>query len=104
MIRKVKKIISSLLLVVFLLPPVVKLGHRHPHFVSKDGSAEHSLVLQDNCPICNFEFSVFIPGAEDIDLQSDFPGDRYLNNYKAQNYSNLAQYSFSLRGPPDQQI
>jgi hypothetical protein len=104
MIGKVKQIISSLLLVVFLLPLVVKLGHRHPYFVNKDRSAEHSLVLQDNCPICNFEFSIFIPGAGNIDLQNDFPGDRYLNNYKAQNYSNRTQYSFSLRGPPDQQI
>jgi hypothetical protein len=101
---KIKRIISSLLLLVFLLPLIVKFEHHHTSSAYNNESGKHSLVLRYNCPICNFEFSFFLSDAGIIALQNDAPKDSYLNSYRTQNYSNLTKYSFSLRGPPDQQI
>jgi Ca2+/H+ antiporter len=104
MTRKIKIITSILLLLVFILPTVVKLEHHHKHFVSDFKNEKRIPVFHDNCPICNFEFSVFLSRSENVDLQKENPSDNYFNNYDTQFYSNLSQFSFSLRSPPDLQI
>lgn len=104
MMRKFKKITSLILLLVLLLPSIVKLEHHHKHYAYNLTNEKDHPVLQDNCPICNFEFSVFISGIENIDLQNESPLDYYCNNYNSHYNSNLSQYSFLLRAPPDQQI
>src|ERR1035437_6984578 len=44
MVKKLKNIISLLLLLVFLLPTIVKLGHQHhEHFVCNAGSGNISM-------------------------------------------------------------
>ena len=100
MIRRFKNIASFLLLLVFLLPSIVKLQHHHPSREGNVKNEKHSTVFRNNCPICNFEFSVFLSRSENIDLQKENPLDNYSNNYNSRYYSNLSLFSFSLRGPP----
>jgi hypothetical protein len=104
MTGKLKKITSSLLLLVFLLPSIVKLEHRHDNFVCKTINEKHYHSLHERCVICNFEFSVFLSRSGNIDLQKENPLDNYSNNYNSLYYSNLSQFPFSLRGPPVIQI
>ena len=104
MIRKFISITSILLLLVFLLPTIVKLEHHHKHFVCKAKDEKHNQVFQDKCAICNFEFSIFLSSVENIDLQKENPLDSYCNNYNSRYNSNLFQFSFLLRAPPDRQI
>lgn len=103
-IKKLKKFTSLLLLLVFLLPTIVKLEHHPKHSVSNLKNEKHFPVLQENCPLCNFEFSIFISCIENIHLQNDDPSDCYFNNYSSLHYFNLSQFSFLLRAPPDRQI
>jgi hypothetical protein len=104
MVAKFKNIISLLLLLVFFLPTIVKLKHHHQHITSHFQSEKQFNVLQDKCVICNFEFSVFLPAIENIELQNDIPVDSYMNHYKSLSFCNLSQYSFALRAPPYRQI
>jgi hypothetical protein len=104
MIRKFKNIVSILLLLVFLFPSLVKLEHHHNHSTDIPKEEKPHLVFHDNCGICNFEFSIFISGIENIDLQNEDPQDTYCNNYISQYNSNLSLYSFLLRAPPMKQI
>lgn len=104
MIRKINNITSILLLLVFIVPTAVKLEHQHKHLISDFENEKQIPFFRDHCPICNFEFSVFLSISENVDLQKENPIDNYFNNYHAQYYSNLSQFSFSLRSPPDLQI
>ena len=104
MIRRFKNIISLLLLLVFVLPSIVKVEHHHEHFECKAKNEKHYHFLHEKCLICNFEFSVFLSKSENIDFQKENPLDNYFNNYNSLYYSNLSQFSFSLRGPPVIQI
>ena len=100
MIMRFKKVASLLLLLIFLLPSIVKLEHHHEHFECKVKNEKHYHSLHERCVICNFEFSVFLSEHENIDLLSANHSDNYYNSYISQYFSNLSQFSFSLRGPP----
>jgi hypothetical protein len=100
MIRGFKNITSLLLLLVFLLPSIVKVEHHHEHFECKAKNENHYHALHERCVICNFDFSVFLSGSENIDFQKENPLDNYFNNYNSRYYSNLSLFSFLLRGPP----
>jgi len=105
MVRKLKYIISLLLLLVFLLPTIVKLGHQHhEHFICNAGSGKHFHEFHEKCSICNFEFASFLSDVQNIDLQKEIPVDRYCNNYSSHYSFSLSQYSFLLRAPPEKQI
>jgi hypothetical protein len=104
MVKKIKNIISLLLLVVFLLPTLVKLEHQHKLFSIDLRNEKHNTILQDNCPICNFEFSLFISNTGNFHLQNQFFLDNYFNNYNSRYNSNFSQFSFLLRAPPIIQI
>ena len=104
MSRKFKNIASIILLLIFLLPSVIKLGHHHEHFVYDSKSEKNSPVLYGVCGICNFEFFVFLSDLGDIDLQNEMPLADYCNNYNCLYYSNPSQYSYLLRAPPGLQI
>jgi hypothetical protein len=104
MIRRFKNITSLLLLLVFLLPSIVKVEHRHENFECKAKNDKHYHTLHERCVICNFEFSVFLSKSENIDLQKENPLDNYSNNYNSRYNSNFSLFSFSLRGPPVIQI
>jgi hypothetical protein len=101
---KFKKIASLIFLLVFLLPSIVKLEHHHKHSISLSKEEKPNFVFHDNCGICNFEFSIFISGINNIDLQNENPPDNYCNNYISQYNSDFPLYSFLLRAPPGKQI
>lgn len=102
--RKYKNIASLLLLLVFLLPSIVKIGHHHEHFECNAKNEKHYHVFHEKCAICNFEFSVFLSSVKNIQLQKENPFDAYCNNYDSRFNSNLSRFSFLLRAPPDKQI
>ncbi len=104
MIRRYKNIISLLLLLVFLLPTIVKFEHYHNLGVPIPTYEKENHVFHNNCPICNFEFSVFLTSIEKIDFQKEEPSDTYFNTYNSRYNFNLSQYSFSLRAPPEKHI
>jgi hypothetical protein len=101
MLRKIKNITSILLLLVFLLPSIVKLEHRQQHFSNIVNQVENSYAFNQKCGICDFEFFVFLSDNGNIDLQNGelLPGAP-KNNFYFLYYSNLTQYSYSLRAPP----
>jgi len=101
---KFKNIVSLFFLIAFLLPSVVKLEHHHQHFECKAKVEKHFHELHEKCSICNFEFTVFLSGIENVDLQKENPIDRYANKYISLYNHNLSQYSILLRAPPCMQI
>jgi hypothetical protein len=100
MTRKFKYITSVLLIFVFLLDTVAKIEHHHKHYAIDFKNERHNTVIQNNCPICNFEFPVFLSGIENSHLQNANHLDAYLNTYNSRYNSNLSQFSFLLRAPP----
>ena len=100
MIMRFKKAASLLLLLIFLLPSIVKLEHHHEHFECKVKNEKHYHSLHERCVICSFEFSVFLSESVNINLLNTNHTDSYYNSYVSQHFSNLSQFSFSLRGPP----
>lgn len=98
--EKFKTIASIILLVVFLAPTIVKLEHDHKHITDNLKNEKQSTVFKRNCPICNFEFSVFISDVKIIDIQDVKLLSYYFNNYHSPSFSNCAQFQYSFRAPP----
>ena len=76
----------------------------HEHFVCHAKNEKHYHVAVDKCEICNFEFSISMPGIESSDLQTETPLDSYTNRYNFLSSLDFSQYSFLLRAPPIRQI
>jgi hypothetical protein len=104
MTRKFKYITSVFLIIVFLLDTAVKIEHHHQHYAIDIKNEKHNTILQNNCPICNFEIPVFLSSIEYFHLPNANLIDAYLNTYNSRYKSNLSQFSFLLRGPPVIQI
>jgi hypothetical protein len=102
--RKFKNIASLFLLLVFLLPAIVKFEHHHQNYAIVLKNGRHTPVLQNNCPICNFELSIFISNIENIHIQNEYFSDAYFNNYNSRYSFNLSKFSFLLRAPPAIQV
>jgi hypothetical protein len=100
MITKLKHIASLLLVVVFLSPSIVKLGHHHDHFRCKTPEVKHFHEKHEKCEVCKFEFSVFSKDKVDVPLQKEKPSDNFRNNYQSLNFPNHSQFSSLLRAPP----
>ncbi|PKP35877.1 MAG: hypothetical protein CVU00_00085 [Bacteroidetes bacterium HGW-Bacteroidetes-17] len=98
--RKFNYITSLLLLLAFLSPSLIKLGHHHQYASSETLNDRQSHFSVEKCPICNFELSNFLSGIEHIDLQNGQPNDAYFNIYNSRYNLNHSQFSFLLRAPP----
>ncbi len=83
-----------------MLPSLVKLEHHHEDFKCKAINEKHIHVHHEKCNVCNFEFSVFLSDIISLDFQKENPLEDLRNNYDSVYFSNLSQYSFSLRAPP----
>ena len=101
--KKLRYITTLMLFFVFILPTAVKLEHSHVNNLPDSANDDNNIypVLQNNCLICNFEFSIFKSPVQDIELKRDDVFDRYINHYNSRYHSDLPEYSFSLRGPPE---
>jgi hypothetical protein len=104
MMGKVRKITSGLLLLVFLLPSIVKAEHRHKRALFNVTDEKTHQRFTESCPICNFEYSVFISSYKNIHLPFENPVDSYSFNYISRYNNNIPKFSFSLRAPPDSQV
>ena len=102
--KKIKNIASLLLLLVFLLPTIVKFEHHHKLLSIDLKNEKNNTAVQNNCPICNFEFSIFISNVNNFRGQNQYFIDTYFTNYNSRYNSNLSQFSFLLRAPPVIQI
>ncbi len=100
MTRKFKYFTSVFLIIVFLLDTVAKIEHHHKHYAIDFKNERHNTVLQDNCPICNFEFPVFLSSTVNSNLPNTDHSDAYLITYNSRYNSKLSQFSFLLRAPP----
>jgi hypothetical protein len=100
---KVKRTISILLLVTFMLPVIAKVAHTHNHHSLDAANAAASHLFQEKCSICNFEFPAFLAVSVIMDLPAEKPSDNYSNNFTSLFRSGLSGFSFLLRAPPLQE-
>jgi len=100
MITKLRYLASFFLVMVFLAPTMVKLGHYHDHFRCKTPEVRHFHEQHEKCDVCKFEFSIFSVEKDEVPLLKNKPSDSFRNNYHSLNFSSQARYSFLLRAPP----
>ena len=100
MIRKLKHIISFVVLLAFFWPTVVKLQHHHLHHDCEGCCSSNSQSFHEKCEVCNFEFSFFSADAICLDLEKDKPTDSYSEGYQYNIPATFVSYSFLLRAPP----
>ena len=100
MFRRLRKIVSVILLLALMLPAIVKFEHHHEHFLCKAKNEKHLHEEHEKCAVCSFEFSVFASDASSISFEKEKYPDKYCNNYSSINYSTQSKYSFLLRAPP----
>ena len=101
MIQKLKNTVSILVVVMLFLPSIIKIEHHHDHFDYPVKSGKFFHHAHEKCPACSFEYSFFL--FEDINIASvkaELLKDTYTNYYTPFHYSDLSNYSFSLRAPP----
>jgi hypothetical protein len=98
--RKLKKIASLFLLLVFLFPTVVIIEHHHEQNICQAKNEKHYHVFHEKCNICSFEFSVFSSTDKNIEQRKEIASDHYFNHYQSQFYFNQSAFSFLLRAPP----
>lgn len=100
MVNKKKCIVAFMLLLVFLLPSIIKIAHHHEE--STCSSSNEALITEyhEECPVCNFEFSVFTSDFTFLLLSSEQPEVGYSNLYKSVFCYSLSEFSFLLRAPP----
>jgi hypothetical protein len=88
------------MVLILLMPSIVKLEHHHAHYVYTSKNEKHFLTFHEKCPVCSFEFSVFIPDkAEAAGSKTELTFQYNISNYTF-HYSDLSKFSFLLRAPP----
>jgi hypothetical protein len=100
MIEKLRKISFFMLVLVFLAPSIVKLGHHHKEFYCNAKNEKHFHNYHQKCDICQFEFSVLKTENSHLISKNELPPDSYTNQYSSILNTFFAEYSFSLRAPP----
>ena len=83
------------------MPSIIKIEHHHHHFDEPIVSGKYFHQVHEKCAVCSFEYSVFL--SEDINIissKTELLIDSYNNCYIPFYYSDLSNYSFSLRAPP----
>jgi hypothetical protein len=101
MIQKLKNTVSILVVVMLFLPSIIKIEHHHDHFDYPVKSGKFFHHAHEKCPVCSFEYPVFL--SENIHpaiAKAELLTDTYNNCYTHCHFSDLSNYSFSLRAPP----
>lgn len=86
---------------VLLMPAIIKLEHHHDRFVCNAKTEKHFHIFHEKCPVCSFEFSVFLQDKIDAAIANTELTFHYNNSNYTFNYSDLSKFSFLLRGPPE---
>jgi hypothetical protein len=95
-----KRIISVLLLFVFLAPYVGKTIHHHNTRHDLISHHHENRVISENCLICNFEFCAFSIAKQPVFNQPERLISKYLFLLFLEKISITSSYSFLLRAPP----
>jgi len=101
MIRQLKQKSVFILIALLLLPYTYQLEHNHHHHhdVHQDEVPAHQ-SFEENCFICDFHYSAFIPSGQRIETSS-VTFYIYLNNlYDPLHYTENNGFIFLLRAPP----
>jgi hypothetical protein len=100
MLQRLKNAGFLILVMVFLAPSIIKLGHTHKAFFCNAKNEKHFHTHHENCEICQFDFSFF--SAEEILVVSKkkLPSKNDDNHYLSSFSSCNQKYSFQLRAPP----
>jgi hypothetical protein len=101
---KLKHIAPLFFLWVFLYPTVVKFEHHHEHKHHDRIKGVALKSYEGKCEICKFEFSVFTPDSNQVELPRLKPTDRYVEFYTSPDKIASADFTFLLRAPPFRQI
>jgi hypothetical protein len=104
MTKKLKHIISILLVLVFLTPMAVKVldseYHHHDHFICTAKNEHHFHDYHFKCPIPGFEFSLYSLNKIILVTQKTFYFEKVFTNYISIHCCSKSKYSFALRAPP----
>ena len=100
MIPKFKNIIVLLMVLILFMPSIVKLGHHHEHFFCNAKNEKHFHTLHEQCAVCSFEYSVFLPEKINVTTAKIQLADNYTSCLYRYHFSDRSKYSFLLRGPP----
>ncbi len=99
-ILKYKRLISLLLVTIFISPTIVKFEHHHDHFSCNAKNEKHFHAHHEKCFICKFDFSLIsLPEKITEPAKPDKNTTVYLCLYfflKEQNFI----LDYSLRAPP----
>lgn len=104
MTKSIKNTASILLLVILLGPLVIKLAHsafhEHDHFVCKAKHEHHFHEDHEKCPVCSYEFSIYLSQKIVHYHNPDETTDCYRNLYRSTFFIRFPKYAFLLRAPP----
>jgi len=104
MTKKLKKIISISLVIIFLLPMTIQLldglFHHHDHFYCDAKNENHFHKHHKKCPIPNFELLLFSVEKHLATTQQHYYTVKQNSNYSFTYSCYNSKYSFLLRAPP----
>ena len=100
MSRKLKNIISFLLVLILLAPSIIKIVHHHEHEECCQSNEKGIHTFHEKCCVCSFEYSFFIAKNTELTTEKSDYSNSYICGFYNFQYSNLFQYSFLLRAPP----
>lgn len=105
---RVKHILSVIMAVIFMTPITIKLldgcFHHHDHFVCTAKNEHHFHEQHEKCPVCSYEFSLFLSKNIDSPVVKIQKFENYYNYYKASHFLYFFNYSFLLRAPPTHEL
>ena len=104
MTKKLENIISFSLVIIFMLPPTIKLldeiFHHHHHFICTAKHEHHFHEHHDKCAIVDFELSFFSMQKLISEKKETISTDKLFVNLKQSFYFVKSDYSFLLRASP----
>ncbi len=102
--KRFRKILAGLVLIALLLPTAIQIGHNHIHFFCTAKNETHYHIHQDECPICDFEYSIFIKYDTGINFTGLCLCNTNISLYKSEIRQNDSAFSFLLRAPPSKAL
>jgi hypothetical protein len=100
MIRKFINGISVVAVLILFMPTIARINHHHDPVACWAKSEKHLQDLHERCPVCSFEFSLFLAERPVIaSSKTEFP-----DNFKIQisdcHFPDSSKFSSFLRAPP----
>lgn len=102
--RSAKHIIAKLLLVIFLVPIVAKIGdslfHEHQYVICFAKTEKHLHKYKKDCVISTFTFSTFLVNNVFYKLTFYAKISSFLSSFYTKKHLQFTHYLFLLRAPP----